>query len=60
MELVNPNTGTIVRAEGVIADRLLSVGFKPAGVRVALADDGLPESVVPLPLKRGPGRPKKK
>lgn len=59
MELVNPNTNTIVTAEGEIADRLLSVGFKPVGVAVVLAE-GAAESVAPLPARRGPGRPKKK
>lgn len=46
MDLVNPNTGTIVTAEGDVADRLLSVGFKP--VEPALVE----------PVRRG--RPKKK
>lgn len=47
MELVNPNTGTIVRADGAVADRLISVGFKPVVVEV-------------VPVRRSPGRPKKK
>lgn len=48
MELVNPNTKTIVRAEGEIADRLMSVGFTPV------------ESAPVESVRRGPGRPKKK
>lgn len=48
MDLVNPNTGTVVTAEGEIADRLMSVGFKPA------------EVVTVEPVRRGPGRPKRK
>lgn len=48
MELVNPNTGTVVAAEGEIADRLMAVGFKP--VMPVEAD----------PPVRKPGRPKKK
>lgn len=46
MELINPNTRTIVTAEGEIADRLLSVGFKPV------------EPAPVEPVRRG--RPKKK
>ena len=45
MDLVNPHTGTVVSAEGEVADRLVSVGFKPV------------EAEAPA---RKPGRPKKK
>lgn len=48
MELVNPNTRTVVTAEGEIANRLIAVGFKPV------------EAEPDVPVRRGPGRPKKK
>jgi len=46
MELVNPYTGTVVEADGEVAERLITVGFAASS----------PE---PEPVRR-PGRPKKK
>lgn len=45
MDLVNPFTGTVVEADGDVADRLIAVGFTP---------------VAAVEPARKPGRPKKK
>lgn len=43
MELVNPYTGTVVEADGDVADRLVKVGFTPVPVAAPARKPGRPK-----------------